>query len=50
MIEQDFSIKARLSQKAYCSDIYQPYGCSKPSLITENSANENHFKLAQKVR
>jgi hypothetical protein len=50
MIEQDFSTKARLSQKYYYSDIYQSYGCRKPSLITEKSANENHFKLAQKVR
>jgi hypothetical protein len=49
MKEQHFSIKARL-QQAYCSDIYQPYGCSKPSQITENSANGNHFKLAQKLR
>jgi hypothetical protein len=49
MIEQDFSTKARLSQKAYYKDIYQPYGCSKPNFITENSANENHFQLPQKV-
>jgi hypothetical protein len=46
MKEQDFSIKARLSQKVYCSDIYQPYGCSKPSLITENLTNKNNTKLA----
>jgi hypothetical protein len=35
MKEQDFSIKERLQQKSYCSDIYQPYGCSKPSLINK---------------
>jgi hypothetical protein len=46
MKEQDFSIKTRLQQKAYCSDIYKPYGCSKPSQIAKNSANGNHFKLA----
>jgi hypothetical protein len=46
MKEQDFSMKARLQQKAYSNDIYHPYGCRNPSLIIENSAIENHLKLA----
>jgi hypothetical protein len=43
MIKQYFGTKAKLKTKTYCNDIYQPYGCRKPSLISEKSANENHF-------
>jgi hypothetical protein len=49
MIKQYFGTKARLKTKAHCSNIYQPYGCSKPSFIAEKSANENHLQLPQQV-